>query len=176
MPESLSPPFAHCPRCTATTGVFLRQHEYRCPECGFRYFHNVASAAGILAQRGQHYLFLERNQDPAKGKLGLPGGFVDPGERVEEALQRELREEIGAEISTPGFVASFPNQYTFEGITYHTCDLYFKANILTPDAELHLDCNEVRSLIWLDIQNVAPEALAFDSLRALQRLLLDQLH
>ncbi len=83
-------PFRFCPACGVEGGDFLLSREYHCPACGFRYFHNVATAAGIVAKRAGKYLFVVRAAEPAKGKLGLPGGFVDPGERVEDALRREI--------------------------------------------------------------------------------------
>ena len=106
-----------------------------------------------------------RAAEPAKGKLGLPGGFVDPGERVEDALRREVREEIGAEIGPPSFLASFPNRYGFGNVHYHTCDFYFTAELLTASEDLRPAPNEVERLVWLAPEEVDPEALAFPSLR-----------
>jgi ADP-ribose pyrophosphatase YjhB (NUDIX family) len=159
-------PFRFCPACGAEGGEFLHSREYCCPACGFRYFHNVATAAGILTQRAGKYLFVLRAAEPAKGKLGLPGGFVDPGERVEDALRREVREEIGAEIGMPQFLASFPNRYGFGDVQYHTCDLYFTAELLSPDSALRPMPEEVERLVWLSPEEVDPEELAFSSLRA----------
>jgi len=49
---------------------------------------------GIVPMDGKIVLIRRRNE-PFKGKLALPGGIVEYGESVEDALRRELEEEIG---------------------------------------------------------------------------------
>jgi len=160
-------PFRFCPSCAMAGGEWKNNREYRCPSCGFRFFQNVAAACGVLIEHEGRFLFLERAKAPGKGLLGLPGGFVDPGESVEVALAREIAEEIGGSVGTPSFLASFPNRYLFAGVEYHTCDLYFKASLAGTPERLRADPDEVASLRWLTYDQVQFDDLAFPSLQAL---------
>lgn len=167
MTEPSANPFRFCPRCAAEAGQWLNGREYRCPACGFRFFQNVAAACGVLVEQQGRFLFLVRGKEPSKGLLGLPGGFVDPGESVEQALAREVAEEIGGAFDQVEFLASFPNRYPFAGVEYHTCDLYFRARLASDPGLLRAEAGEVEALVWLAADEVSPNRLAFPSLRRL---------
>jgi ADP-ribose pyrophosphatase YjhB (NUDIX family) len=153
--------FRHCPRCGAALASAARP--LACA-CGYTLFSNPAIGVGVFARDGQgRCLFLRRAKDPAKGLLGLPGGFVDAGETVEGALEREVREEIGGRLASMRFLCSSPNSYLFQGVTYDVCDLFFVAE-LAP-GELRLDPEEVSGHVWLDPRQVRPEEQAFPSHR-----------
>lgn len=51
----------------------------------------------VIVQAG-HVLLIERGDYPGKGQLALPGGFVEPRERLEDAVMRELKEETSIDV------------------------------------------------------------------------------
>lgn len=54
---------------------------------------------GYDASEGISILLIKRKHDPFKGKWAIPGGFVDKGESLEDAVYRELKEETGVEVN-----------------------------------------------------------------------------
>lgn len=96
--------------------------------------------------------------------LGLAGGFIDVGETAEEALRREVREEVNLELDSVDFLCSQPNSYSYRDVTYPVLDLFFVASVSRPEAAAALDA--VESFCWRDPLNVRPEELAFPSMRA----------
>jgi ADP-ribose pyrophosphatase YjhB (NUDIX family) len=160
--------FVHCPRCGARRPDAERADAggpYRCASCGFTLYFNAASAvAAILVRPDGDALFIRRAKDPGKGRLGMPGGFVDAGETAEGALTREIREEVGLEIRALRYLSSHPNLYAYAGVTYTTLDLFYTASVSDPDRAVALD--GVESLVWADPLSVDLEEIAFDSMRA----------
>lgn len=58
----------------------------------------TSSAAGIITNKNGEVLLLDHVLRPSSG-WGLPGGFLEKGEQPADALRRELREEIGLELT-----------------------------------------------------------------------------
>lgn len=79
-----------------------------CSACGFVQFPDPKVAViALLLHRGR-VLLVQRAVDPAKGKWSLPGGYMDAGEMPREALQRELREEVGLSADIGDLIDIFP--------------------------------------------------------------------
>lgn len=112
---------------------------------------------------------VQRSKNPAAGKWGLPGGFIDDGERVEDALIRECWEEIGLKVSNLQYLAGLPNVYPYGGLVYHTLDLYFTANATNPEAIQPKD--EVDNIAWFDPKTIDMDQVAFESCREAIRIL-----
>jgi len=122
--------FKYCPKCGAAALRAVGQKLLRCSECGFELYLNPAAAvaACVVDEQGR-MVVLVRGAEPGKGKWDLPGGFVDPGETAEEALRREVREEIGLEVAALRYLGSWPNVYEYMGVRYRTLDVGFACEV-----------------------------------------------
>jgi 8-oxo-dGTP pyrophosphatase MutT (NUDIX family) len=136
----------------------------RCGECARRFFINAAAAviALIRDERGR-LLFTRRRNDPAAGKLDFPGGFVDLGERAEDAVRREVKEELGLDLSETRFVMSIPNRYLFGGIVYFTLDLVFECRC--PDLSKIAAADDVSGFVFAHPAQIDPEEMGLESAR-----------
>ena len=114
----------YCPKCGRKTLAGDRRR-ISCSACGFVFYFNAASAVAGIIQKDDTILLTIRGKEPEKGKLDLPGGFVDHDETAEKALQREIREELNLDIADMQFLGSFPNQYLYKEITYPVLDFFF---------------------------------------------------
>jgi ADP-ribose pyrophosphatase YjhB (NUDIX family) len=155
--------FRCCPRCGAGLDA-PGANPLACRACDFAYFFNpTVSAAGLLLGGDGRALFIRRGHEPGKGALALVGGFVDAGERPEDALCREVREEVGVELRDIAYLSSLPNRYPYRGVTYHVADLVYTARIVDDAAARALD--GVAAVEWHDPLTLDPSSLAFASMR-----------
>ena len=70
-----------------------------CPACGFIVYLNPPIAAGVIAERADGKIVLVlRGENPGKGLWGLPSGFMEIDETVEQAARRECLEETGLSV------------------------------------------------------------------------------
>ena len=116
-----------CPKCASPDFNASGERSLKCGACGFHYFINSSAAVAALVsnQEGKPML-VTRGVEPDYGKLDLPGGFVDPLETAENAVQRELFEELGLKVKSMEYLGSFPNTYIFSDFSVFTLDMAFK--------------------------------------------------
>jgi 8-oxo-dGTP diphosphatase len=63
-----------------------------------RYPERPLVGVGGIVIRGERVLLVKRGREPAYGKWSLPGGLVELGESLREAVRREVGEEVGLEV------------------------------------------------------------------------------
>ncbi len=61
-------------------------------------YRNPALTVDGIIETSEGIVLIKRKNDPFKGCWALPGGFVDYGERVEDALVREMKEELSVDV------------------------------------------------------------------------------
>lgn len=117
----------YCPKCGSSEFKASGERSLKCHACSFHFFVNSAAAVAALVTNTEGKLMLvTRGIEPNYGKLDLPGGFVDPLETAENAVARELQEELGLEVKTMEYLGSSPNEYVFSEYTVFTLDMAFR--------------------------------------------------
>ena len=97
----------YCGRCGTPTEPSPNERAMRCPDCGLLAFPRLAPAIITLVERDDEVLLARGVQFPLPMYSCL-AGFVEPGETLEQAVAREVREEVGVEITDITYVGSQP--------------------------------------------------------------------
>jgi 8-oxo-dGTP diphosphatase len=71
------------------------------------------SVSGLIVQDGKILLILRGNH-PYKDHWSLPGGGIEPGERLRDAVKREVREETGLDVEV-GVIAGYREEVSADG-------------------------------------------------------------
>ncbi len=122
--------FDYCPNCGYKKHEAESQSPFNCRNCGIEiFFNSVTSVAALLENSAGDVLFTRRKQNPQRGKLGIPGGFVNSGENLEEALLREVHEEVGIELKSSSYLGGWPNKYSYKSVIYSVTDIYFVTQV-----------------------------------------------
>jgi ADP-ribose pyrophosphatase YjhB (NUDIX family) len=172
-PENPLADFRHCPRCGGDGLARRDARALHCRACDFLFYLNCASAVCGLVFHQDQLIVCVRGKAPGKGALDLPGGFVEFDETAEEALRREMREELNVEIEGLRYLSSAPNDYLYAGMNYKTTDLFFLAE--APDIDAIEARDDVADYLLLAPAALNPAKLAFESGRRGLRALMAHL-
>lgn len=95
-------PVQYCIRCGTHLEITLYQdgHEHPvCPSCGWAYFPDPKVAAAAFLQCDEKVLLVKRVFDPMQGYWSLPAGFINAFEDPARAVEREVKEETGLDVT-----------------------------------------------------------------------------
>ena len=82
-----------------------------CSSCSYVHYDDPKVAACVICEIDGKVVLLRRGIEPNYGQWVFPGGFLDRGERVEDAAVREAREEVNVEVR----VQRLLNVYSYPG-------------------------------------------------------------
>ena len=154
-----------CPKCGSTKLIAMESNAMECITCGYIYFHNTASAVAALIETPEAgILLVRRNHEPQKGFFDFPGGFVNYGESLENALRREIQEELSIDLPSIEYFGSFPNVYKYKTVTYFTTDIFFRC-VLKSIPEIKAN-DEISDHLFYPIDKIPFDSLAFNSSKA----------
>lgn len=95
-----------CPVCGSVLGELGEQWMRQCPNCDYIGYPPVSPAILALVQDGPNVLLVHK---PGWGsRFSIVAGFVEPGESLEQCVQREVLEEVGVEVTDIQYVSSQP--------------------------------------------------------------------
>lgn len=161
--------FDYCPKCQSSKIELKEEQCLMCPECQFTYYHNVAASVAAIIIYQEKILFTIRAKSPGIDLLDLPGGFADANESLEQALTREIKEELGLDIDKWQYFCSQPNTYQYENINYRTLDsIFISEQESLPLCKLQE--SEVKKINWLAIDTVDFKDVAFQSIEKALKL------
>jgi NAD+ diphosphatase len=134
-----------CGRCGISLKTREKERAKECPQCGLLHFPRLAPAVIVLVERGRE-LLLARSRHFAPGVYSVLAGFVEPGETLEEAVEREVFEEVGIRVKNIRYFASQPWPFP------HSLMIAFTAAY--DGGELDINDQEIEDAGWFTPENL----------------------
>ena len=156
--------FTHCPACGSAKFVQNNQKSKRCESCGFVFYMNASAAvAAFIVNNAGDLLVCRRGKEPEKGTLDLPGGFVDDNESAEQAVIREIGEELQAKVTESRYLFSLPNRYKYSGLMIPTLDMFFACKL--EDITNLKPSDDVADCFFVPLNELKPELFGLESIK-----------
>lgn len=135
----------YCGRCGAKTTHNSKNFERTCPQCHISFFPRISPSIIVLIHKHDH-LLMARSPHFAPGVYGLIAGFVEIGETIEEAIHREIQEEVGIQVKNISYFGSQPWPFP------DSLMLAFRAEYKSGD--LAIDNDEIEDAGWYRYDNL----------------------
>jgi len=134
-----------CGRCGAHTVQPRTERAKRCPACELITYVRLSPAVIVLVRNGDRILLARSPRFPQE-MHSILAGFVEPGENLEHAVHREVKEETGIEVTGLRYFGSepwpFPNSLMIGFVADYA------------GGEITVDNNEIVSAGWFDRENL----------------------
>lgn len=120
--------------------------------------------AAVIFEAGR--VLLQRRDDT--GRWGLPGGGVEPGESVSQAVMREVREETGLEVEPLRLIGVYSDPAHHQIMTYPDGNVIHYVSVVFECVARRgtLTCNEESlELGWFDPEALPPDMMAISIVR-----------
>lgn len=134
-----------CGRCGAPMAAQTEDRSKKCPECGLTSFPRLAPAV-IVAVTREDEILLAHAARFAAGWYSVLAGFVEPGETLEEAVAREVFEEVGVWVKDIRYFGSQPWPFP------HSLMVGFTAQYA--GGQIALDPREIKDARWFKLDQL----------------------
>jgi NAD+ diphosphatase len=134
-----------CGQCGHPTIILTGERAKKCPECGLLFYPRLSPAVITAVVKDRHLLLGSRGG--MRGKMyTVIAGFVEPGETLEECLQREVHEEVGIQVKNIKYFKSQPWPYPNSLMIGFTADW--------DSGDIAVDGVEVSDAAWYDAAQI----------------------
>jgi NAD+ diphosphatase len=130
---------SHCAGKLETAEGGYRRH---CGGCGADHFPRTDPAVIMVVVRGEHCLLARNKRFGVALTHSALAGFVEPGETLEEAVRREVMEEVGLNVGAVHYIASQPWPFP--------SSLMIGCMAEATSSEIHIDGVEIVAADWFD--------------------------
>jgi NAD+ diphosphatase len=145
-----------CAKCGQPSEIAEAGHVRICPACGTHHFPRTDPAVIMLITDGDDRALLGRQPVWPEGRFSTLAGFVEPGESLDDAVRREVMEEVGIQVGEVAYAASQPWPFP------SSLMLGFLGKALTSD--ITVDQNEIAEARWFTREEVTEMTASSDLL------------
>ncbi len=137
----------YCGVCGSITEQSLEEWSRICVSCAQSFYPRISPCAIMSIRRGEHIL-LAQSPNHRHDMFTILAGFIEPGESVEQAVAREVYEEVGVSICNVRYFGSQPWPFPGQLMLGFLAD--YNAGELAPDTQ------EVVNSAWFHYRNLPP--------------------
>jgi NAD+ diphosphatase len=138
----------YCGACATPTVIVPDERCVKCPSCAMTAYPRISPAMMVLIKKGKAIL-LARNAASPTTRFSALAGFLEAGESIEEAVHREVFEEVGLTVHNLTYFGS--QSWPFP----HSLMIAFTADYA--DGEITVDQNEIAEARWFGPGDPLPE-------------------
>jgi len=135
----------YCAKCGEESTLTKAGYERKCDACGAHHFPRTDPVVIMLVRRGDKAL-VGRGHGWPEGHYSALAGFMEPGESMEEAVAREIFEEVGLKATKVHYKASQPWPWP--------STLMIGAEAWVEEGDLTIDAKEIEDAIWITKDDV----------------------
>ncbi len=139
-----------CGACGGPMQKNAHERSMHCGACGHLAYPRISPAMMVLIRKGEHVLLAFHTQSPSK-RFSPLAGFLEAGESIEEAVHREVLEEVGLKVHNLNYFMS--QSWPFP----HSLMIAFTADYLS--GEIKVDETEIAEARWFGPGDEWPERI-----------------
>jgi NAD+ diphosphatase len=138
----------HCGVCATEMALAPGERAFQCPACGHIAYPRISPAMMVLIKKGDAILLAHHGRSPA-GRFSPLAGFLEAGESIEEAISREVMEEVGLKVDNFQYFGS--QSWPFP----HSLMIAFTADYVS--GEIRVDGQEITEARWFGPEHDLPD-------------------